>query len=164
MKATARRVNGRPGHEIEIGCFRFAAGAPGGEEDPQSAPTPQELLAASLAACSAASMQSYARRHGWEIGDVVVEVDYELAQRGSPTRCCVVVRMPEGVSDQRRERLMSVLAKSPVHRALEGETMFEERVTVTASEPVLLPGQTARRRVGRNAALRRLLRSSRQVA
>ena len=54
----------------------------GGED---AGPSPQELLAASLASCTAITMEMYAQRKGWDIGDVTVDVDYEPAQRGSPT-------------------------------------------------------------------------------
>ncbi len=127
MKATARRLNGRDRHEVEIRDFRFATGGPTGDDAVEATPTPQELLAASLAACSTLTLETYAKRKGWEIGEVVVEVDYEAAQRGSPARCATVVRLADNVPEEQRRRLMAVAAKSPVHRALEGETMFDER-------------------------------------
>jgi putative redox protein len=133
MNATARRLNGRHHHEVEIGSFRFAAGERN-ERAPVETPTPQELLAASLAACSTLSMEAYARRKGWEIGDVVVEVDYVIAKRGCPARCEMVVRLPEHLPEDQRRRLMSIAATSPMHRTLEGETMFDERLELTASD------------------------------
>ncbi len=164
MKATARHSSGQPGHEVEIRRFRFAAGAQASGEGIEGTPTPQELLAASLAACSAATIHSYAKRKGWDIGDVVVEVDYELAKRGSPTRCGVVVRMPGNLSEERRQSLMAAVATSPVHRTLEAETMFDERLELSAPEPALLNDQRARRQSRRNGSLRHFLRSSRRTA
>ena len=70
----------------------------------------------------------YARRKGWDVGDVEVDVDYEPAQRGSPTRFSMEVRMPKELPDDQRERLLQIAAKCPVHRTLEGEVMFDERV------------------------------------
>ena len=35
---------------------------------------PQELLAASLASCTAITMEMYAQRKGWDIGGVEVEL------------------------------------------------------------------------------------------
>lgn len=163
MKATARHGDGQLGHEVEIRHFRFAAAAPPGGQGIAGAPTPQELLAASLAACSAATIHAYARRKGWDIGEVVVEVDYELAKRGSPTRCDVVVRMPENLPGEQRQRLMAVLATSPVHRTLEGETMFDERLELSAAQPAPHQGQRAAQRAGRHASLRRLLVPSRRT-
>jgi putative redox protein len=55
-----------------------------------------------------------------------VEVDYEPAQRGSPTKFHMTTRMPKELPEEQRERLMQIAAKCPVHRTLEGEVMFEE--------------------------------------
>lgn len=76
-------------------------------------------------------MELYAKRKGWEVGGVEVDVDYTPAQRGSPTRCTVVVRLPEHLPSERRERLMQIGATSQVHRTLDGEVLFEERVELT---------------------------------
>ena len=70
----------------------------------------------------------YAQRKGWALGDVTVDVDYEPAQRGSPTRFSMVVNLPKELPEDQRERLMQIGAKCPVHRVLEGEVMFEETV------------------------------------
>lgn len=128
MKATARRENGKLKQSIEVRQHTVAADEPkehGGED---AAPSPQELLAASLASCTAITMEMYAVRKGWEIGDLTVHVDYEPAQRGSPTRFTMVVDFPKEFPEDQRERLMQIGAKCPVHRVLEGEVMFEESV------------------------------------
>jgi putative redox protein len=91
-------------------------------------PSPQELLAASLASCSAVTLEMYADRKGWEIGDVTVEVNYEPAQRGSPTRFEISVKLPKELPEEQRERLMQIVARCPVHRTLEGEVIFDEKL------------------------------------
>ena len=73
-------------------------------------------------------MEMYADRKGWDMGEVVVDVDYEPAQRGSPTRSTCSVQLPKELPEEQRERLMQIAAKCPVHRTLEGEVMFEESV------------------------------------
>ena len=93
-------------------------------------PSPQELLAASLASCTAITIEMYAARKGWDVGEMEVDVNYEPAQRGSPTRFSMDVRMPKELPEDQRERLMQIAAKCPVHRTLEGEVMFDERVTL----------------------------------
>ena len=57
-------------------------------------------------------------------------MDYEPAQRGSPTRFAMTVNFPKELPEDQRERLMQIGAKCPVHRVLEGEVMFEETVEV----------------------------------
>ena len=128
MRATARRENGTLKHEVEMGSHSIVADEPEDEGGEDAGPTPQELLAASLASCTAITMEMYADRKGWDIGDVSVDVTYEPAQRGSPTRFNMVVNLPKELPEEQRERLMQIGAKCPVHRVLEGEVMFEETV------------------------------------
>jgi putative redox protein len=126
MRAIARRENGTLRHDVEIRRHVVVADEPTENGGDDSGPSPQELLAASLASCTAITMEMYANRKGWDIGEVVVDVDYEPAQRGSPTRFRLEVRMPEEVPEDQRERLMQIAARCPVHRTLEGEVIFEE--------------------------------------
>jgi putative redox protein len=128
MRATARRENGTLRHDVEIRDHVVVADEPTDNGGDDSGPSPQELLAASLASCTAITMEMYANRKGWDVGEVVVDVNYEPAQRGSPTRFEMEVRMPKELAEEQRERLMQIAAKCPVHRTLEGEVMFEERV------------------------------------
>jgi putative redox protein len=128
MRATARRENGTFIHHVEIRSHQVTADEPEGHGGHDEGPSPQELLAASLASCSAITMEMYARRKGWDIGDVQVDVDYEPAQRGSPTRFRMRVRLPKELPEEQREKLMQIVAKCPVHRTLEGEVMFDEQV------------------------------------
>jgi putative redox protein len=128
MRASARRDNGTFKHEVEIREHELLADEPeenGGED---AGPSPQELLAASLASCTAITMEMYADRKGWDVGDLQVNVNYEPAQRGSPTKFQMEVQMPKELPEEQREKLMQIAAKCPVHRTLEGEVMFEEKV------------------------------------
>jgi putative redox protein len=131
MRATARRENGRLRHDVEIRDHLVVADEREDNGGDDSGPDPQELLAASLASCTAITIEMYANRKGWDIGDVVVDVDYEPAQRGSPTKFTMEIRLPKELPEEQRDRLMQIAAKCPVHRTLEGEAMFDERVELT---------------------------------
>ena len=130
MRATARREDGKLRQSIRIRDHTVEADEPKDHGGEDSAPSPQELLAASLASCTAITMEMYAQRKGWDVGEVSVDVNYEPAQRGSPTRFTMVVNFPKELPEDQRERLMQIGAKCPVHRVLEGEVMFEETVEV----------------------------------
>src|SRR6201989_1935043 len=128
-RATAVRKRGFT-HSIEIRGGDHAITA---DESPKDGgndegPSPQELLAASLASCSAVTLEMYADRKGWNIGDVTVEGKYEPAQRGSPTRFEIAVKLPKELPEDQRERLMQIVARCPVHRTLEGEVIFDEKL------------------------------------
>jgi putative redox protein len=129
MKAVARRT-GTFKHEIDVREHTLAADEAqdaGGED---AAPNPQELLAASLASCTAITVEMYAKRKGWEIGDVEVEAEYTPAERGAPTRFKLLLKLPPGLTDEQVERLSVIAAKCPIHRTLDGEVMFDERVEI----------------------------------
>ena len=128
MRASARRDDGRLKQTVAMRGHTLVSDEPKDEGGDDSGPSPQELLAASLASCTAITIEMYANRKGWEIGDVTVQVDYEPAQRGSPTRFKLRVDFPKELPEEQRERLMQIGAKCPVHRVLEGEVMFEETV------------------------------------
>ena len=130
MKASARRSGGKFKHHLAVRQHKLSADEPKDEGGEDTGPSPQELLAASLASCTAITMEMYAERKGWDIGEVVVDVDYEPAQRGSPTKFEMVVRLPKELPEEQREKLMTIAAKCPVHRTLEGEVMFDERLEV----------------------------------
>jgi putative redox protein len=131
MRATARRTAGAYEHQVSVRNHRLTCDELAEVGGSDTGPSPQELLAASLASCTAITMEMYAQRKGWEIGSVEVNVDYEPAQRGSPTRFAIDVRLPGNLSEEQRAKLMQIGARCPIHRTLEGEAMFEETVSTS---------------------------------
>jgi putative redox protein len=130
MKATAAQLANYT-HRIEVRQHQLPADEPSEQGGDDQGPTPQELLAASLASCMAITMEMYAKRKGWELSDVAVECQYEQAERGQPTEFKVTLRLPDGLSREQADRLSAIAAKCPVHRTLEGEVRFDQRVEQT---------------------------------
>jgi len=127
MKATTTRA-GTFRQSVKIRDHGITVDEPTDQGGDDAGPSPQELLAASLASCTAITMEMYAQRKGWDVGDVEVCVDYTPAERGCPTRFNLVMRFPDTLSDELVERLRVIAAKCPVHRTLDGEVMFDESV------------------------------------
>jgi putative redox protein len=69
----------------------------------------------------------YAERKGWDVGDVEVEVDYEVEPKGT-SRFDVVLKVPAPLSDEQLERLQVIAGKCPVHRVLTGDVEITDRV------------------------------------
>jgi putative redox protein len=129
MKAAAhRRRSDRYRHDIRIRDHVVSADEPRDTGGDDTAPSPQELLAASLAACTAITMEMYAARKGWDVGEVEVSAEYTPAERGCPTSFRTILRFPNHLSDDQVDRLRQIAAKCPVHRTLDGEVMFAESV------------------------------------
>jgi putative redox protein len=130
MKAVARRVGASYTHEIEIRQHRLSADEPADLGGQDQAPSPQEMLAASLASCTAITMEMYANRKGWDVGQLEVECRYEQAERNATTCFTIILRLPASLDAEQRARLRTIAAKCPVHRTLESDVVFEERVEV----------------------------------
>jgi putative redox protein len=130
MRASARRQK-KYVHDLHVRGHRLLADEPEDHGGDDMGPNPQELLAASLASCTAITIEMYAKRKGWDVDGLQVDVDYAPAERGSPTRFDLVMKFPAGLSEEQVEKLQVIAAKCPVHRILEGEVAFEERVELT---------------------------------
>jgi putative redox protein len=128
MKATARRNGGTFKHTVQVRDHQMTVDEPLESGGDDTGPDPQELLAVSLASCTAITMEMYAGRKGWDIGHVEVDVEYTPAERGCPTKFDLVLRLPADLPEDQIERLKVIAAKCPVHRVLDGEVMFNERI------------------------------------
>ena len=67
-----------------------------------------------------------------DVAGVGVDVEFSPAERGTPTKFEIVLRLPEHLTDEQADRLAVIAAKCPVHRVLDGEVMFDERVERTS--------------------------------
>lgn len=134
MKAIAHRSDTKGlSHDVELREHSLVADEPQEQGGEDKGPTPQELLAASLAACTAITLEMYARRKNWDLGDVEVQCDYQQSDKDKPTVFRLALRLSSGLSPDQVERLESIASKCPVHRTLSGETRFEQ--TVELVEP-----------------------------
>jgi putative redox protein len=129
MRATAHRAQHTAySHSVDIRNHQIVVDEPKDTGGDDEGPSPQELLAASLATCTAITMEMYAKRKGWNVDGLEVDVDYLPAERGCATTFKLVTKMPAHISEDQVEKLRVIAAKCPVHRALEGEVMFQERI------------------------------------
>jgi putative redox protein len=127
MRAIARQRE-KFTHDLNIRNHRLVADEPVAQGGEDEGPSPQELLAASLASCTAITMEMYAKRKSWDVAGLEVDCRYTPAERGCPTRFELVMKMPPHLTDEQVEKLRVIAAKCPVHRTLEGEVAFDERV------------------------------------
>ncbi|HEX3242182.1 MAG TPA: OsmC family protein [Solirubrobacterales bacterium] len=122
MRVVARRRSGFA-HDIDIedGEHRLLTDEPveaGGEG---AGPAPTRLVAAGLAGCVAITMEMYAERKGWELGEVEVTVDVEY-ERHTPRSFSTSIHLPAELSEEQCEALLKIAGRCPVHRVLAHET------------------------------------------
>jgi putative redox protein len=120
----ARRIGGFA-HEIDLGDGReIVIDEPAEDGGTDTGPRPSQLLASSLAGCTAITIELYANRKGWDVDGL--EVGVEMSSEGEgipahavPTHFVVEVALPDGLDDEQRRKLMIIAEKCPVHRLLE---------------------------------------------
>ena len=93
-------------------------------------PTPYELLLWALGACTSMTIQLYARRKGYPLEEVAVELEHSRTHIDDCMECVktegagmiqvitrkIVLRGP--LTDDQREDLLRVAKKCPVHKTL----------------------------------------------
>jgi putative redox protein len=121
MRVVAQRRSGYA-HDVEIeGGHVIRIDEPAAAGGTDTGPSPTRLLAASLAGCTAITIEMFAERKGWEVGQVEVDVDVTYRD-GAPLSFAVTLRLPSELGDEQRKRLLVVAKKCPVHRLIAGET------------------------------------------
>jgi putative redox protein len=86
--------------------------------------SPEELLAASLSACTCATLRMYADRKGWiELTGVMVDIVFTRQQDMSSIVRNVTLEGP--LSEEQRERLLTIANKCPIHQVLTHPVIIE---------------------------------------
>jgi putative redox protein len=119
MDVKIHKGQGKLQHIIEIGQHRLLT-----DESPQhggedTGPSPHDLLAASLGACTALTLTLYARHKELPLQDVQVRIEHD--QEGG---AYVLKRHIHYVGDldaAQRARLTEIANKCPIHKVLSGE-------------------------------------------
>jgi putative redox protein len=128
--AIARRKQGYE-HEIEIRDHRLTADEPEEKGGGDNGPKPTELLAAALASCTAITIEMYADRKEWDLGQVEVNVNFTEASASEPPKFGVQIKVPNELDSEQRERILVIASKCPVHRALASkETVIRDSLSV----------------------------------
>lgn len=120
MRIVARRVDGYA-HDVELdGSQSLRVDEPVHQGGTDTGPRPTELLGAGLAGCIAITVEMYADRKGWDVGEL--EVDVEMGYEGPvPNSFEVGVKLPAHLDEEQRRRLLVIATRCPVHKALAGE-------------------------------------------
>lgn len=80
--------------------------------------SPHELLISALAACTNATLRMYADRKQWDLQEVKTNIDLLADESGQKTILNRQIELIGNLSNEQKERLMTVANKCPIHKAL----------------------------------------------
>lgn len=95
-------------------------------------PTPYELVSAGLAACTAMTIQMYAKRKEWDLKNVEVHINYSKQHHADCQDCEDdsakidtferEIKLEGDLDEKQTQRILQIADKCPVHRTLHSET------------------------------------------
>ncbi|HUF85909.1 MAG TPA: bifunctional alpha/beta hydrolase/OsmC family protein [Thermohalobaculum sp.] len=98
-------------------------------------PSPYQFVSAGLGACTSMTIRLYARRKGWPLAHVSVDITHDKVHAEDCADCegkgakidqfRRVIRLEGELDDAQRARLAEIAGKCPVHRTLEGTVRVE---------------------------------------
>jgi putative redox protein len=114
VKITARHHSITADEVIEVG---------GGDSGFRS----EELLLASLAACTCITLRMYAERKNWDVGEINVQLSLETKTENGMSHSHIhrEISYTKELDKEQRHRLFQIADKCPVHKILTGEIQIE---------------------------------------
>ena len=119
---------------LKLGDHYLIADEPTGVGGNNLGPSPYQYISAALAACTAMTIQMYARRKKWEVLNVTVNVNHsreyardcencedESAKIDTLTR---EITFDGLLSEEQKDRLLEIADRCPVHRTLQSKTQI----------------------------------------
>ncbi|MDG1573417.1 bifunctional alpha/beta hydrolase/OsmC family protein [Robiginitalea sp. M366] len=118
--------------EMRVGRHQMTADEPESFGGDDFGPSPYQLVSAGLSACTAMTLQLYARRKGWDLQNVEVHTSYSK-DHAEDSRDCQQedakidtfrrsLRLTGNLDASQRQRLLEIAEKCPVHRTLTSPT------------------------------------------
>jgi putative redox protein len=114
-------------HRIRAGHFDLSTDEPTALGGQGAAPAPFDYYLASLAACTAITLRMYAEKKGWNLGEFRAELSLARDDTGN-VQVHRVLHSDQPLSDEQWQRLLEIVEKTPVTRALrEGAQITSSR-------------------------------------
>nr|WP_294988814.1 OsmC family protein [uncultured Sediminibacterium sp.] len=113
--------------QLDNGRHLFAADEPEEKGGQDTAPTPDELLEASLASCTAVTLRMYGDRKQWQLEGV--EVDVKLERTEGKTVFTRNITLKGNLDTEQKERLLQIAKLCPVSKTLSGSIEMHTSIT-----------------------------------
>ena len=114
--------------EITVGSHRLFSDEPKEAGGENAGPSPYELLAAALGACTSMTLGMYARRKQWPLASVIVRLRHSKIHATDCADCDTKEVMLDRIerdieligdlTEEQRTKLLEIADKCPVHRTL----------------------------------------------
>ncbi len=114
--------------EITVGPHRFFSDEPKSVGGNDAGPSPYELVAAALGACTSMTLGMYARQKQWPLGSVTVRLRHSKIHATDCANCESTealldridrdIELTGDLSEEQRGKLLEIADKCPVHRTL----------------------------------------------
>lgn len=115
---TAYRNDIRTGNHTLVGDEPVSAG---GQD---AGPAPYDYILAGLGSCTAITLQMYAERKGWTLGEVNVELTL-LKNKEGEARIERLIHASEPLTDEQWGRLLDIASRTPVTLTLKAGAVIE---------------------------------------
>lgn len=112
--------------EMEARQHRMTADEPESNHGTDKGPAPYELLLASLAACSSATLRMYADRKGWRLGTITADLRFRRDPEGNES-IERTISFSETPSEEQMARIRDIIEKTPVTKTLKRGTPIATR-------------------------------------
>ncbi|CAN7343470.1 OsmC family protein [Phenylobacterium sp. LjRoot225] len=122
--------------EVRAGGVTFLADEPAAVGGLGSGPTPYDLIASALGACTAMTVRLYATRKQWPLDAVTVRVLHRRDGLEAKDRLAREIVLDGDLTPDQRLRILEIANRCPVHQTL---TRGVDVITVLAEQP--LPGR-----------------------
>lgn len=104
---------------VKSGHARFIADEPKDMGGLSSGPTPHQLVAAGLGACTTMTLRMYADRKGWPLAHIRTEIEHMHEEGTTPPDLFTRhITVSGDLTPEMRVRLIEIAEKCPVHRTL----------------------------------------------
>ncbi len=120
------------------GSHQLIADEPADAGGTDLGPSPYQLLSAALGACTSMTVRMYARRKGFALAHVSVDVTHDRrhasdsaepgATAGKVDHFTRVVRLEGDLDDEETASILAIADKCPVHRTLEARAVISTRL------------------------------------
>ncbi len=125
--------------EMKVGRHRITADEPEDFGGNDFGPSPYEMVSAGLAACTAMTLQLYAKRKEWDLQNVEVHISHDKdhaidceACEESGAKIDVFqreIKLRGNLDADQRKKFMEIADKCPVHRTLHGEVEVRTKLS-----------------------------------